>query len=120
MRARAKAGDCGEHLVDRQFGGVLRALLGVSGALLSMIGFVLAAGGLISTLEGSSFRALAGVALIVVGAFVAKRNRAGAWTYTVLLAATFGLGISVVAGGFHLGSPTSAHSVNNDKMGDRQ
>jgi glucose dehydrogenase len=106
--------------VDRQYGRALRALFAVSGALLSIIGFVLAAGGLMSTFGGSSFYALAGLALIVVGAFVAKRNRAGAWTYTALMAATFGLGISFVAGGLHSVSPASAHSLNNDTTGDRQ
>jgi hypothetical protein len=119
MRTRANAEHRGEHLMDRGSGRVVRALLGVSGAVLSIVGFVLAAGGLMSPLDGSSFYAVAGVALIVAGAFVAKLNGAGAWTYTALMAATFGLGFSFAAGGLHSASPISAHSLNKDTIGDR-
>jgi hypothetical protein len=120
MRAKPNAVSCGEQPADRQYARARRALFGVSGALLSIIGFMLMAGGLLSTADGSSFNALAGLALIVAGAFIAKRNRAGAWTYTTLMAATFGLGISFIAGGLHSESTASAHSLNSNTMGGRQ
>ena len=66
----------------------VRTLLGVAGVLLSIVGFVLAAGGLLSTFNGSAFYVLMGLGLIVSGALIAKRQRAGAWTYTAVLGGT--------------------------------
>jgi hypothetical protein len=73
MRTRARA--INHDASDRHYAvAAARTLLGISGALISIIGFV----------------------LIVSGAVIAKHNRAGAWTYTALIAATFGLGLSFV------------------------
>ncbi len=65
-----------------------RTVLGFSGALLSVVGIVLAAGGLMSPFDGSAFYTLTGLGLAISGALVAKRNRAGAWTYMAVFAAT--------------------------------
>jgi hypothetical protein len=113
MRAKAKA--IHYDAFDRQYAVAARTLLGISGALLSIIGFVLAAGGLLSSVDDSTLYALVGFGLIVAGALIAKRNRAGAWTYTALMAATFGIGLSFAA-------PPAAgtHFLNADMKGAAQ
>jgi glucose dehydrogenase len=72
----------------RQRQAAARAVLGFSGALLSMVGIVLATGGIMSASDGSAFYALTGLGLAISGALVAKRNRAGAWTYMAVFVAT--------------------------------
>jgi hypothetical protein len=86
---------------DRRYAQAARTLLGVAGALLSMLGLVFAAGGILYANDWSTLYPLAGLGLIVSGALVAKRNCAGAWTYTFVMAATFGLGTAFAAGGSH-------------------
>jgi glucose dehydrogenase len=65
-----------------------RALLAIAGSLLSLAGAVLALGGYLSPLRGSAFHMFIGVALIVSGVLLAKRNRAGAWAHLVVFATT--------------------------------
>jgi len=72
----------------RQYAVAARTVLGFSGAFISMAGIALAAAGLMSTFEGSAFYAVAGTGLAISGALLAKRNRAGAWTYLTVFAAT--------------------------------
>jgi hypothetical protein len=84
---------------DQRFTMAARTLLGIAGALVSIMGLVLAAGGLLSGNDESTLCPLAGLGLFVLGALVAKRNCAGAWTYTLLMAATFGLGTAFAGGG---------------------
>jgi hypothetical protein len=55
-----------------------QCLLALSGALLSLIGLILACGGLLSTFDGSAFDILAGLGLTVGGLFIARRSCAGA------------------------------------------
>ena len=73
--------------VNRHFDRAARTALAVSGALFSLVGFVLALGGYFSP-EGSAFHVLAGLGLIVSGALVSRRHRAGAWTYMLVFAGT--------------------------------
>lgn len=65
-----------------------RALLAIAGSLLSLAGAVLALGGYLSPLRGSAFYMFVGVALIVSGVLLAKRNRVGAWAHLVVFATT--------------------------------
>jgi quinoprotein glucose dehydrogenase len=71
---------------DRTVDQAARVLLAIAGALSSLVGFVLAVGGYLSPQEGSVFYVFAGVGLMVSGAMVARRHRAGAWTYMVVFA----------------------------------
>jgi glucose dehydrogenase len=88
MRSVANAVRFQRDKSDRQRQVAARTVLGFSGALLSIIGIVLAAGGLMSPFDGSAFYALTGFGLAISGALVAKRNRAGAWTFMAVFAAT--------------------------------
>jgi glucose dehydrogenase len=65
-----------------------RALLAIAGSLLSLAGAVLALGGYLSPLRGSAFHMFIGVALIVSGILLAKRNRVGAWAHLIVFATT--------------------------------
>jgi glucose dehydrogenase len=65
----------------------VHTVLAIAGALISLLGFVLAAGGYLS-LNGSAFHIFAGLVLILSGALVARRHRAGAWTYMFAFAGT--------------------------------
>ena len=87
MRAVAKAVQYRRNARDRQFDRAARTALAISGALFSLVGIVLAIGGYLSP-EGSAFHMLAGIGLIVSGALVARRHRAGAWTYMLVFAGT--------------------------------
>ena len=72
---------------ERDHDRAARAVLAMSGALFSLVGLVLAIGGFVSP-DGSAFHMLAGLGLIVSGALVARRHRAGAWTYMLVVATT--------------------------------
>ena len=72
---------------ERHYEKATRTALAISGALTSVLGFVLAAGGYLSA-NGSAFHMVVGLILIFTGALVAKRNRAGAWTYLTVFVAT--------------------------------
>ena len=75
------------NVPDRHHDQATRAVLAISGALLTLIGAVLAIGGYVSP-EGSAFHMLAGLGLIVSGGLVARRHRVGAWTYMLVFAGT--------------------------------
>ena len=87
MSAAAKTVHQRRKKSDRHFDRAARTALAVSGALFSLVGSVLALGGYFSP-EGSSFHVLAGWGLIVSGALVSRRHRAGAWTYMLVFAGT--------------------------------
>ena len=87
----------------RRFEAAARAVLGFSGALLSIAGLILAAGGLISAFDGSAFYAVTGVGLTLSGALIAKRHRAGAWTYLAVFAVTVSWSLRNVDQGPSLG-----------------
>ena len=87
MRAVANTVQYRRIAPDRHFDRAARTVLAISGALFSLVGFVLAVGGYLSP-EGSAFHVLAGLGLIVSGALVARRHRAGAWIYLLVFAVT--------------------------------
>jgi glucose dehydrogenase len=87
MRAAAKTVHQRRNASDRHFDHAARTALAISGALFSLVGFVLALGGYLSP-EGSAFHVLAGLGLIVSGVLVSRRHRAGAWTYMLVFAGT--------------------------------
>jgi len=66
----------------------VRVVLGISGVMLVLLGAVLATGGLLSPVNGSAFYGLAGLTLMVAGALVANRRRAGAWALTLVFVGT--------------------------------
>ena len=88
MRAAARAVRFRQDSSPRHQALAARTALGFSGAILSIAGIILAAGGLMSPFDGSAFYAVTGVGLAVSGALLAKRNRAGAWTYLAVFAVT--------------------------------
>jgi glucose dehydrogenase len=88
MRPIAKAARIRRDKSAKQFEIAARTVLGFSGAFLSIAGIVVAAGGLMSTFDGSAFYAVTGLGLTVSGTLIAKRNRAGAWTYLGVFAVT--------------------------------
>ena len=88
MKAAPKAARLRRDKSVRQFETAARTVLGFSGAFLSIAGIVLTAGGLISAYEGSAFYIVTGLGLAISGALIAKRNRAGAWTYLGVFAVT--------------------------------
>ena len=65
----------------------VRTVLAIAGAMFSLLGFGLAAGGYLSP-NGTAFHIFAGLMLIVSGALVARRHRAGAWIYIFAFAGT--------------------------------
>lgn len=73
---------------QRRYHDAARALLLISGSMLSLAGAVVAAGGYLSSLNGSPFYMLIGLALIGCGILVAKANRAGAWLCLGVFAGT--------------------------------
>ena len=103
MRAVAKAARFRRDRSARQFEVAARTILGVSGAFLSIAGIVLTAGGLVSPFDGSAFYVVAGLGLTVSGALIAKRNRAGAWTYLAVFAVTVSWSLRNVDEGPSLG-----------------
>jgi quinoprotein glucose dehydrogenase len=88
MNAVARAARFRQAKSARQLEVAVRTVLGFSGALISIAGIVLTAGGLMSPFDGSAFYAVAGLGLAISGALIAKRNRAGAWTYLAVFALT--------------------------------
>jgi quinoprotein glucose dehydrogenase len=86
MKATAKSVER-RKVYDRHFDHAARAALAISGVLFSLVGLVLVLGGYFCP-GGSAFDVLAGLGLIISGALVARRHRAGAWTYMLVFAAT--------------------------------
>jgi len=72
---------------DRHYDQAARTVLAMAGALISLIGAVLATGGYLS-INGSAFHMFVGMGLVVTGTLVAKRHRAGACTYLVVFCGT--------------------------------
>ena len=70
---------------DRHYDQAVRTVLSIAGALFSLIGLVLAAGGYLTS-NGSAFHILAGLGLMVSGALVARRHPAGVATYMLVFA----------------------------------
>jgi glucose dehydrogenase len=103
MRAVAKTAHPRRDKSTRQFDAAARTLLGFAGAFLSIAGVCLAAGGLMSTFDGSAFYAVTGLGLTLTGALIAKRNRAGAWTYLAVFAITVSWSLRNVDQGASLG-----------------
>ena len=87
MRAAAKAVNYRRNASDRHYDQAARTVLAIAGAFFSLVGLVLVASGYLSA-NGSAFHIFVGLALIVSGALVARRHRAGAWTYMLVFAAT--------------------------------
>ena len=87
MSAAAKNGYSRRKISDRHSDHAARTALAISGALFSLIGFVLAIGGYRSP-QGSAFHVLAGIGLIVSGVLLSRRHRTGAWTYMLVFAGT--------------------------------
>ena len=88
MRAVARAARFQRNKSARQFEVAARTILGFSGAFLSIAGIALTAGGLMSPFDGSAFYAVTGLGLTISGSLIAKRHRAGAWTYLAVFAIT--------------------------------
>ena len=88
MRTVARAAHFRRDKAARELEVAVRAVLGFSGALISVAGIILTTGGLMSAFEGSAFYAVTGLGLVISGALIAKRNRAGAWTYLTVFALT--------------------------------
>lgn len=103
MRAVARAGRVHRKQSARQFEVAARTVLGFSGAFLSIAGIILTAGGLMSAFDGSAFYAVTGMGLTIAGALIAKRNRAGAWTYLAVIAVTVSWSLRNVDQGPSLG-----------------
>ena len=97
MRSAAKAMKHRRIASDR-YDQAARTVLAIAGAMFSLVGFVLTAGGYLS-LNGSAFHILAGLGLIVSGALVARRHPAGAWTYMLVFAGTVTWSLRNVEGG---------------------
>lgn len=75
---------------QRRYDDAARALLLISGSMLSLAGAVITAGGYLSPLNGSPFYMLIGLTLIGCGVLVAKANRVGAWLCFSVFAGTLG------------------------------
>ena len=72
----------------RHYALAVRTALGTSGAMISLAGIALLAGGLVSRSDSSAFYAFTGAGLIISGFLISRRNRAGAWSYAAVFAAT--------------------------------
>lgn len=69
--------------------GTAKWLLGGLGILIALIGLVLAGGGAyLSSLGGSWYFLLMGLAMLVSGVLIARRKPLGAWLYAVALVLT--------------------------------
>lgn len=102
MRGVATAARYRQRVSDRRFDRAARTALAISGVLFSLVGFVLALGGYLSP-GGSAFHVLAGLGLIVSGALVSRRHRAGAWTYMLVFAGTLSWSLRNIEVGSSLG-----------------
>ena len=80
----------------------VRTVLAIAGALMSLLGIVLAAGGLLSPYDGSAFCIFAGVGLFVSGVLVALRRRTGAWMSLVVFLVTLSWSLRNVDAGSSL------------------
>ena len=87
MRATAQTLHHARKAPNRHVDRAARTALAISGALFSLVGFVLMVGGYLSP-DGTAFHVLAGLGLIVSGALVSHRHPAGAWTYMLVFAGT--------------------------------
>lgn len=103
MRPTAKAARIHRGKSVRQFDKAARAVLGFSGAFLSIAGIGLTVGGLMSPFDGAAFYAITGLGLTISGALIAKRIRAGAWTYLSVFAVTVSWSLRNVDQGPSLG-----------------
>ena len=83
----AKALEHRRNVPDRQHDQAVWTLLAMAGALFSLVGLVIAIGGYLS-INGSAFHLCIGLGLILSGTLVARRHRAGAWTYMAVFAGT--------------------------------
>jgi len=106
MHEATKAAYFPQEKSARRYAIAKRTVLGFSGALISTAGIVLTAGGLMSASYGSVFYAVVGAGLTISGALLAKRNRAGAWTYLAVFAATVSWSLQNVDQG-----PSLAHRL---------
>jgi len=79
---------------DRHIDRAGRTALAIAGALFSLVGLVLAIGGYLSPINGSPFQMLAGLGLVVSGALVSRRHRAGAWIYMLVFTGTVSWSLS--------------------------
>lgn len=80
----------------------VRTVLAIAGALISLLGIVLAAGGLLSPYDGSAFCAFAGVGLFLSGMLVAARQRTGAWIFLAVFLGTVSWSLRNVGDGSSL------------------
>jgi len=104
MRSATKAARFERDRSARQTDAAIRTVLGFCGALLSMAGVILTAGGLMSAFDGSAFYAFTGLGLTISGALIAKRNRAGAWTYLAVFAVAVSWSLRNIDQGTSLGN----------------
>ena len=102
MRGVATAVRYQQKVSDPHFDRAARTALAISGVLFSLVGFVLALGGYLSP-DGSAFHMLAGLGLIVSGALVSRRHRAGAWTYMLVFVGTVSWSLRNIEVGSSLG-----------------
>lgn len=98
MTSAAKGIRDERHLSHRHSDHAARSVVAFAGALFSLVGAVLAIGGYLA-LSGSTFHMLLGTALMVSGVLVAKRHRAGAWTYVLAFAGTVAWSLRNIEGG---------------------
>ena len=80
----------------------VRTVLAIAGALISMLGIVLAVGGTLSPYDGSAFCTFAGLGLFLSGVLVALRQRAGAWMSLVVFLASLSWSLRNLDGGSSL------------------
>lgn len=110
MTSAAKAVHYQRNVVDRHFDQAARTALAISGALFSLVGFALVLGGYLSP-NGTAFHLLAGLGLIVSGALVSRRHRAGAWTYMLVFVGTVTWSLRNIEFGSSLGQRLIGPSV---------
>jgi quinoprotein glucose dehydrogenase len=87
MASHAKTVQFRREFPKRHYAQAARTVLAICGALLSLVGAVMAIAGSVSPL-GSGFFLLAGSGLFISGALIARRHRAGAWTFLADFAGT--------------------------------
>jgi glucose dehydrogenase len=94
MSGVAKAVQHRRNMPDRHVDRAGRTALAIAGVLFSLVGLLLAIGGYLSPINGSAFQMLTGLGLIVSGALIARRHRAGAWSYMIVFAGTVSWSLS--------------------------
>jgi glucose dehydrogenase len=80
----------------------VRTVLAFAGAMLSLVGAILAVGGYRSAMSGSAFYMFVGAALIVSGILMARRHQAGAWTYMAVFSGVLAWSLREAHGGSSL------------------